>query len=92
MMTTSEKLQIIETLEDCDAEELRIMAPVRGILESEAPYLVSVPVAGLRAALEAHTARAEAHAAALAAKARKQRAWEARTLAIMAAGDGQAAW
>lgn len=91
MMTTSEKLQIIETLEDCDTEEQRIMAPIRWILEAEAPYLVGVPTTGLRAALEAHTVRAEAHAAALTAKAARQRAWEAAILETMAAGNGQAA-
>lgn len=92
MMTTSEKLQIIETLEDCDTEELHIMAPIRGILEAEAPYLIGVPAAGLRDALEASAAKAEAHAADLAAKADRQRAWEAATLEAMAAGDGRAAW
>ncbi|MDN5824847.1 MAG: hypothetical protein L0H86_09455 [Micrococcaceae bacterium] len=92
MMTTSEKLQIIETLEDCDTEGQRIMAPIRWILEAEAPYLVGIPATGLRAALEAHTVRAEAQTATLTAKAARQRAWEARTLEAMVAGNRQAAW
>lgn len=92
MMTTSEKLQIIESLEDCDTEELRIMDPIRWILEAESPYLVGVPTTGLRQAVEAHAARAEAHAANLAAKADRRRAWELATLETMAAGHRQAAW